>query len=195
MLYSVAKFFFHLYYVLFYRVKVTGRENIPTSGSILLYANHPSAMDVFFIAVFMKRKIHYMAKVELFKNPILAFLLKRVGAFPISRGKGDVGSVKTVFKLLQHGKVVGVFPEGTRTPKKDPSKRKAGAAMLALHSNTPILPVGIKWNKRWFSMIELVFGESFTIPSKQEGEHTSKEELLEATNKIMDKIYGLIGQA
>ncbi len=192
MLYSFARAVLYIYFTLFYRVKIKGAENIPATGPLLLYANHPSAMDMFIIAVYMKRKIHYMAKVELFKNPILAFLLNKIGAFPVSRGKGDVGSVRTVYKLLEQGEVVGVFPEGTRTPKKDPAKRKAGAAMLALHSNSPILPVGVNKIKktRW----ELVFGETFVIPLKQEGEHASKEELKEITQNIMDKIYSLIGQ-
>ncbi len=192
MLYSFARVVFVLYFALFNRVKIKGLENVPSKGPLLLFANHPSALDMFLIAAYMKRRVHYMAKVELFKNPILAFLLKRVGAFPVSRGKGDVGSVKTVYKLLEQGEVVGVFPEGTRTRKKDPTRRKAGAAMLAIHSNAPILPVGVsKLNKRSW---EIVFGQPFIMSAKNEGEHASKEELIEATSEIMNKIYGLIGQ-
>lgn len=194
MLYNFAKFVFYLYYRLFYRVTISGAENIPAKGPVLLYANHPSTMDMFALAVFMRRKVHYMAKIELFRNPILAFLLKRIGAFPVNRGKGDVGSVKTVFKLLEQGKVVGMFPEGTRTPKKDPAKRKAGAAMLALHSGAPIVPAAIQWPSKELSTLKLVFGEPFVLASKTEGEHKPKEELMEATNEIIDKIYSLIGQ-
>lgn len=171
-----------------------GSENIPKKGPVLLYANHPSAWDMFLIAVFMKRKVHYMAKVELFKNPILAFLLKCVGAFPVSRGKGDVGSVKTVFKLLEKGRIVGIFPEGTRTPKKDPKKRKAGAAMLATHSKAPVLPVGVVWNNKIFSKVRLVFGKPFFVKPKNENVHARKEELLDITSDIIDRIYALIGQ-
>lgn len=194
MLYSIAKVVLYLYFIIFRRIKVEGRDNIPSKGPILLYANHPSAWDMFFIAAFMKRKVHYMAKIELFKNPILAFLLRTVGAFPVSRGKGDVGSVKTVYKLLDQGKVVGIFPEGTRTPKKDPKKRKAGAAMLALHSKAPVLPVAVEWNKKMFSKVRLVFGEPFIMLPKEDGKHIPKEELMNLTQEIMDKIYGLIGQ-
>lgn len=194
MLYSIAKVVLYLYFIIFRRIKVEGRDNIPSKGPILLYANHPSAWDMFFIAAFMKRKVHYMAKIELFKNPILAFLLRTVGAFPVSRGKGDVGSVKTVYKLLDQGKVVGIFPEGTRTPKKDPKKRKAGAAMLALHSKAPVLPVAVEWNKKMFSKVRLVFGEPFIMLPKEDSKHIPKEELMNLTQEIMDKIYGLIGQ-
>ena len=135
-----------------------------------------------------------MAKAELFKNPILRFLLKSVGAFPVSRGKGDIGSIKTVFNLLEQGKVVGIFPEGTRTPKRNPKKRKAGAAMMALHSKAPILPVGVEWNEKIFSKVRVVFGEPFLMLPKEEGKHIPKEELLILTDEIMDKIYALLGQ-
>ncbi|HHW23666.1 MAG TPA: 1-acyl-sn-glycerol-3-phosphate acyltransferase [Clostridiaceae bacterium] len=194
MLYSIGKVLFHIYFRIFKRVSVEGRENIPEKGPVLLYANHPSAWDMFLIGVFVKRRVHYMAKVELFKNPFLAFLLRSLGAFPVSRGKGDVGSVKTVLRLLREGKIVGIFPEGTRTRGKDPKKRKAGAAMFAVQSKAPVLPAGIVWNKKVFSKVRLVFGEPFHIQPKNEGEHVGKEELMEITNDILDRIYALIGQ-
>lgn len=194
MLYKFAKILVLLYYSIFHRVKIKGRENIPKEGGVLLYANHPSTFDMVLIAAYANRPVHYMAKVELFKNPVIGFFLKRLGAFPVNRGKGDVGSVKNVFKLLNEGRVVGVFPEGTRTPKKDPARRKAGAAMMALHSKAPILPVGVVYRKKLFSTLEVVFGEPFKLEPKSEGEHPSKEELIEGTQYIMDKIYALIGQ-
>ncbi|MCX7772168.1 MAG: 1-acyl-sn-glycerol-3-phosphate acyltransferase [Clostridia bacterium] len=194
MLYRVGQFIFWLYFTLFYRVKMIGSQNIPKTGPVLIYANHPTALDMFLIAYKVKRPIHYMAKVELFKNPIVAFLLRGVGAFPVSRGKGDVGSVKTAFRLLQEGKIVGVFPEGTRTPKKDPKKRKAGAALLAVHTNAPIVPIGIGGRIKPFSKVEIIVGEPFMIKRTTEEEHPGKDELVEITQDIMDKIYALIGQ-
>jgi len=194
MLYSIGKVILYLYFIIFRRVKVEGKENIPKKGPVLLYANHPSAWDMFLIAVFMRRRVHYMAKAELFKNPILRFLLRSVGAFPVSRGKGDIGSVKNVFRLLEQGKVVGVFPEGTRTLKKDPRKRKAGAAMMALYSKAPVLPVGVEWSNKIFSKVRIVFGEPFLMLPKEEGKHIPKEELIQLTDEIINKIYALIGQ-
>lgn len=194
MLYSIVKILFCLYFIITRRVRIEGKEKIPQTGPGLLYANHPSAWDMFLIAAFMKRKVHYMAKAELFKNPILRFLLKSLGAFPVSRGRGDVGSVKTVFKLLEQGEIVGIFPEGTRTKKRNPKKRKAGAAMMAVHSKAPILPVGVSWNKKVFSKVRVVFGEPFIMLPREEDKHIPKEELLILTDEIMDRIYVLIGQ-
>lgn len=194
MFYKFARFILRVYFTLFYRVKILGTENIPEEGEVLMFANHPSAWDMLLIASHMKRQVHFMAKIELYKNPILAYILKKLGAFPVSRGKGDVGSVKTAFKLIKQGKIVGVFPEGTRTLKKNTQNRKAGAAMLAFHTNAPILPVGVKWNKKWFSKLEVVFGETFKLPAKEEGEHISKAGLIESTGIIMNRIYALIGQ-
>ena len=138
-----------------------------------------------------------MAKAELFKNRLLGWILKHLGAFPVSRGTGDVGSVKTVFRLLESGKMVGVFPEGTRTRKRDPKKRKAGIALFALHSGAPILPVAIKGDFRLFRKVELIFGKPYRIASDAvngAGKTYSREELYKVSGEIIDSIYALIEQ-
>ncbi|NLM73594.1 MAG: 1-acyl-sn-glycerol-3-phosphate acyltransferase [Clostridiaceae bacterium] len=191
LLYNFAKVLFRIYFALFYRVKVEGTENIPAEGPLLLYANHPSAWDMILIACYMKRQVHFMAKVELFKNPIFAYILRTLGAFPVNRGKGDIASTKTVFKLLKLGKIVGIFPEGTRTPSKNLNKGKGGAAMFAIRSNAPVLPVGVVWNKKKFSTLRLVFGETFVLEGNKS---PTKTELIEETKNILNRIYALIGQ-
>lgn len=196
MLYSIGKVLFTIYFRLFYRIKVKGRENIPSEGPVLLCANHPTALDMFLIGVFVpKRKVHYMAKAELFRNRFLGWIIRCLGGFPVSRGTGDVGSVKTVFRLLEEGKIVGVFPEGTRTRKRDPNKRKAGIALFALHSGAPILPVAIKGVFRPFRKIELIFGKPYRIASDTGngiGINYSKEELYRVSGEIIDSIYALM---
>ena len=198
MLYTFVKSMFRVYFALFYKVRTEGLENIPKTGPLLMCANHPTGLDMFLIGTRIpKRQVHYMAKAELFRNKILAFLLKHVGAFPVSRGKGDVGSVKTAYKLLEDGKIVGVFPEGTRTKKKDIKKRKAGAALFALHSNAQILPVAIDGEYKLFKKVRVVFGEPFYLNEQGERAQSvnySKEELLNGSEVILNRIYALIGQ-
>lgn len=194
MIYKFITIILYIYYTFIRRAKIVGRENIPNEGPVLIFANHPSIQDIFIIAAYVKRKVHYMAKGELFRNPILAALLKALGAFPISRGKGDVGSIKNVYRLLEEGKIVGIFPEGTRTLKKNPKMNKGGAAMLALHSKAPILPVAVEWNKTLFSRPRLVFGDTYIMLPEEEDKRIPKEKFVLLTRSIMDDIYGLIGQ-
>lgn len=192
MFYSILRVLLSIYYTIIKRVKVVGRKNIPSKGPVLLYSNHPTNTDMILISGFVRRQVHYMAKEELFKNPILALFFKSLGVFPVKRGKGDVGAVKTVYKLLDQGKVVGVFPEGTRTPKKNPKLNKGGAAMMALRSGAPILPVAVEWNKTFFGRPKIVFGEPYIMLPKEEDVRIPKQELVKLTRGIMDNIYGLI---
>lgn len=198
MLYRFGQLLSKIFFFLFFRVKVDGKNNIPRKGAFLLYANHPHLLDMFLIASICPRQIHYMAKSELFKNKLLGFLIRKVGSFPVNRGKGDIGSVKTVFRLLKDEKVVGVFPEGSRTAKKDLSRKKAGAAMLALATGATILPVGIEGNfKKFFSKLTIVFGKPFVLKGEadmKESHGHSKQELVEKTEYILNTIYALIGQ-
>lgn len=198
MLYAFAKAIFRLYFALFYRIKTEGLENVPKDGPVIMCTNHPTALDMFLVGTRIpKRKVHFMAKAELFRNKILAFLLRHVAAFPISRGLGDVGSVKTVYRLLANNQIVGVFPEGTRTKKRDPNKRKAGAALFALHSKAPIMPVAIEGVFKMFRKVRVIFGKPFFLNEPEghaHGESYTKKELLQGSEEIINRIYALIEQ-
>lgn len=197
MLYGIGRVVFTIYFALFYRIKTIGRENIPSSGPVLLCANHPTALDMFLIAANVpRRRVHFMAKAELFRNRFIGWIIRRLGSFPVSRGTGDVGSVKTVYRLLEKGEIVGVFPEGTRTKKKDPNRRKGGIALFALHSGAPILPVAIKGDFKPFRKVELIFGKPYKVVSStgNTGDKVyPKEELMRISGQIIDSIYGLMG--
>jgi 1-acyl-sn-glycerol-3-phosphate acyltransferase len=123
-----------------YRITVDGGDHIPASGACILAANHESLADPFFLGVATTRPIHYMAKAELWRNRILAFLMDAFGAFPVERGGGDSKALGHGVDLLEKGAVLGIFPQGMATPRrKRPYLR--GAARLALATGAPLVPV------------------------------------------------------
>ncbi len=131
--------FFHLYF----RLSRIGREHVPESGPVIFAANHRSFLDPFMIATLTPRPLYYVAKEELFRNPLLAWLLNSLGAFPVRRGTGDADMIDTAKEILGRGDAVLIFPEGTRsrTGKLLPFKR--GGFIMALKGQAPVVPVAI----------------------------------------------------
>ena len=180
---------------LLFRVHWKGRENEPTteSGPYLVCANHQTALDVLFLcAVLRRQQPNFMAKAELFKVPLLGSLVRKLGAFPVSRGKGDVGAIKHAIHLLEEGRSVGVFPQGTRCPGRElrDCNVKAGAGMLAARAGVQVLPVYIKIKgRRWrfFRRVDVIVGkpmpfESFNYNPEASGEYAR------ITNEIYEQI-------
>ena len=100
MIYRVAKWVARPFFFLLYRIKLIGKENLNHQGKIILIANHVSGKDPIFMHLIMKQKIYYMSKKELFKNPFVSWLVRWLGAFPVDRGKGDLGAIKTALQVL-----------------------------------------------------------------------------------------------
>lgn len=127
-----------------WRIQVSGEENIPEGGAIVA-SNHTAFSDVLVISASTKRQVRYMAKKELFKIPLLAQLIRGLGAYPVNRGGADVSSIKLTISMLEAGELIGIFPQGHRYGKKDPrtTEVKAGVGMIAYRSKAPIVPVFI----------------------------------------------------
>ena len=131
----------------FTRVHVHGAENEPKDGAYLVICNHLVWRDPITMCVSLKHiQPHFMAKKELFKIPLLAQLIRALGAYPVNRGGADVSAIRYTIRLLQEGVPVGMFPQGHRYNGVDPrtTKPKTGAAMIALKADVPILPMYIK---------------------------------------------------
>lgn len=193
MLKDLVRLIITVFFSLFYRVQIIGKENVPTKGAAVLCSNHIGEMDMFFIGYRLKRLVRYMAKEELFKIPLLSPFIKWLGAFPVRRGRADVEAVKTALNLLENGHIVGIFPEGTRMKKKEGKavRVKPGVAMLAQKTGAPILPVAVHGKYRPFSKIKIVFGKPFTLDLERDKKYTNNE-LVEISQDIMKKIYALL---
>jgi len=148
-------------FLLFFRMEVSGRENIPAEGGTLVCANHLSMFDPFFLVCAYPRQIHFMAKAELAKVPLFGFLIKKLGAVFVQRGKGDMSAIDDCLANLQQGAVVGIFPEGTRSKTGKPGSPKSGAALIAMRSGAAVQPVSIRYEKgkpRLFGRVWVHFG-------------------------------------
>ena len=123
-----------------YRIEVEGGEHIPAAGPAVLAANHESLADPFFLGVATTRPIHYMAKAELWRNPIVARLMDWFETFPVERGGGDSNALRHGIRLLEQGALLGIFPQGTSQPRRNRPYMR-GAARLALTTGAPLVPI------------------------------------------------------
>ena len=152
---------------LIFLIRVKGAKNEPKKkdGPYLVCANHQSVLDpVVICAATRRQQPHFMAKAELFRVPLLGFLVRRLGAYPVSRGKGDVGAVKKTVNLLERGVSVGMFPQGTRCALKNPRdcQIKNGIGLVAARTGAQVLPVHIKmkdYKWRFGRRVTVIIGE------------------------------------
>jgi 1-acyl-sn-glycerol-3-phosphate acyltransferase len=129
---------------------VQGVENLPATGPAILIANHMTNFDVIPMQLGVPRTIFFMGKEELFRNPALDWGFRQLGGFPVCRGAGDEWAMNHAKKVLQHGQVLGIFPEGTRSKGKGLARARSGAARLALACNVPIVPMGLHGTQYMF---------------------------------------------
>ncbi len=166
------------------------RENEPKAGGFMVCANHRSFFDPVVLAALLHRKPTFMAKAELFKNPVIGRFLRALGAFPIERGKGDVGALKTTFELLKKGYILVIFPEGKRMKGGARKKSNPGMIRIAAKAGVPILPAGIEGDYRLFHRVTVHFGKPMDF-SDVSREKLTDEFLAEQGTALMDTIYRL----
>lgn len=137
-----------------FSVKLEGKENIPKDTNVIFASNHRTNADPPLVSCGIKGKHSFMAKEELFKNKVFGWLIRNLGAFPVSRGKGDTGVLDTAVERLESGRNLVIFPEGTRSKDGKVHRGHSGAAVIAVRANKPIVPIG------------LVFGEKLKFRTK-----------------------------
>ena len=189
MIYFFTYFFTKIISFIFFPRTVKGWEHVPSKGPYILASNHVSNLDPPILGISTPRRLHFMAKAELFKNPLLGWWLKKLWAFPIRRGEGDFGALKLALKYLQDGDPVLVFPEGTRRSGARSTKIPPGSGFLAIKSGVPVIPVRVEGSQRVMPpgskcfkrhMVTVTYGKPFFLK-----DYSSYEE---ASKHILDKI-------
>src|SRR5215204_1505355 len=152
--------------VAMYRLRAIGLENVPRTGPVILAPNHFSQWDHFFAGVFLRRKVRFMAKSQLFSNPVIEFIFRHGGAFPIRRGYRDEEAFKTAFTILERGGCMLMYPEGGRSRSGGIAEPRPGVGRIALQSGVPVVPVAIhgslgvrRWRKLGFPKVTVHYGE------------------------------------
>lgn len=174
-------------------LKVIGAENIPHDGGCLVCSNHTSMSDVIYLIVSSHRKLHFMGKAEIFRLPLLGYLFRKLGVFPVNRGHADRGAVEYAIQLVRDGKPVGIFPEGTRNKVFGPPMRgKSGAVVIAASAGVPIVPAAICRTGKFSLFRPTTLRYGTPIPADQLAKpNEGKEALKQATDTLMNKITAL----
>ncbi len=194
MVYRLGHLLFSGYFKLAYRWQIFGLENIPPSGPFIICSNHISWFDPPLVgcSVPPRLTVHFMAKQELFDNLLFGAIIKSMGAFPIDRKGVGYAAIRTSLKLLAEGRVICLFPEGTRSKNGLPQSAHPGAAMIAARSRAPILPVAVTGPYRWRKPLQVTFGPLFFIPPREGGDR--KDYLETSSEMIMNRIKELLIQ-
>ena len=150
-----------------FRVKVVGKENVPKDGGMILAVNHKSNWDPIFAGAYCPRPLRFMAKADLFKNKLFGGLIKKLGAFPIQRGRGDIGAIKGAFSIV---------------------KAKLGVSMIAVYAKVPVIPLCISGEYKPFHKVTVTFGKPITF-EEYYGKKPNNETLQTLADEVMQTIY------
>lgn len=184
--------------------RIEGIGHVPRDGPFILVANHCSQADPPLLGWAtghqVGRVVHFMAKEEMHRWPVIGWLADRSGVFFVRRGEGDRVAQRLALELLAKGKPIGIFPEGTRSRDGRMREGRAGATLLAIRSGVPIVPVGIAGSHRLFpggsklprrSRVTFRIGEPFRLEHQPAG-RIDRQVLASGTQRIMEKIAALL---
>jgi 1-acyl-sn-glycerol-3-phosphate acyltransferase len=191
-LYKFGRFICWVYCGFFIRLKVSGKENIPKKGGFILASNHISYLDPLVLGFACPRNLNFMAKEELFKNPLFGRAIRSVGAFPVKRKTADMSAIKEAVRRLRSGKGLVLFPEGGRGDGLELQKPEAGVGFIAAKSQVPVIPAFIKGTEQALpkgsksmrhAQVSVIFGKQVSVERKMPYQ--------DAAQLIMDNIRHL----
>jgi len=174
-------------------VHVVGHHNVPETGPLIIASNHLSWADVPLIPAFLKSRVVYMAKEETFQGK-MGWLVRFLGAFPVKRGEADRQSLRAAEEQLKAGRILSIFPEGTRSRIHKLGKAHAGMGMVALRSGAPVVPVAIYGSEKAFKKfrprITIIYGEPMILTPK--GKKITREDIDGSTEQVMLRIASML---
>ncbi|WP_199614977.1 lysophospholipid acyltransferase family protein [Paenibacillus alkalitolerans] len=188
MLYTIAQMILRVFFGIIYRFQPIGVDRLPAEGPVIVCCNHQNNLDPPIVGCPLPRMMHFMAKAELFRVPVLSSIIRQVGAFPVNRGGMSKESIRTALQLLKEGRVICIFPEGTRQTALGAGKK--GAASLAVRSGAWVVPAAIIGSYRLFQPLKVVYGEPYKIATAEDLPASAQLEV--ATERIMASIRELI---
>jgi len=187
----LARFVCRIVLILLRRPEIRGLSNLPAEGGVVLVSNHISYWDPVIVGCSINRRINYMAKSELFDIPLLGVFIRAVGTFPVRRDQLDRTAIRTAMKLLEEDQIIGIFPEGTRSHTGELLKPHLGAAMLALKTGVPFLPVAIKGSRGVLGKVRVNIGRPVFYKTDAKA---SRADMEEASSAIMGQIAELLNK-
>ena len=189
---AFIRFCILVYCKIVYRVKIIGKENVPKEGALMFCGNHRTYLDPPLIVVTAGRDMRFMAKEELRKNPLFAFLGFLFEGIYVKRDEKDISALKTALKTLKDGKCIGLFPEGTRNGlEKNDGKVKNGAAYMALKTGAKVVPIGIVGPAKPFTKNAIIYGVPLDFSEYRGDKKAEKEAEDKVSEIIMNEIIKL----
>lgn len=186
-----------LWCYLTYSITIEGKENLPKEGGRIYASNHMSYADPVLLGMIQpNHRFSFVAKEELFKNPVFAALIRWLGAFPVSRGKGDTGIIEEATSRLKKGRNLVIFPEGTRSKDGRVGRGKTGVALIAAQAGVDVIPVGFTYTPKLHFRSKIIVRIGKPIPAAELalGENPRPKDMTERKNRIMGAIKSLVDE-
>jgi 1-acyl-sn-glycerol-3-phosphate acyltransferase len=190
-----TRFLLHL----LFGYRTEGAEKVPEKGPVILAANHLSILDPIAIGAGIKRPVSFLARADVFRLPVLSWLLPRLHAIPVERGTGDLSAIKGAIRALERGMAFGIFPEGTRSRSGRLQPFKTGVAAIAFRTGSPVVPVAVVGSEKAWPVgrklfrlrrpIRVVYGDPIPVPRKTKVSHQELENL---TREIEARVRELL---
>lgn len=198
MLYRLGIWACAVYVHILFRFRTVGLENLPRGErGFILASNHRHNCDPLFVAIKLRQQVCYMAKAELFQKKWRGKLLKRLGAFPVERGKGDTGAIDWAKQVLRSGDVLGMFPEGHRSKDGTLLRPKSGTAMISSQTKADVVPCAVCFGEclKFRTVVTVRYGKPIPYESLGFTENAvTPHEIKAASGLIMSKIEKLLGE-